>query len=236
MIDPIAKLLGEWSQEINAISAIFRIALSLIFASILGWERSNKRHAAGLRTFIVVCIACTCAVIIDLFLATDGAKFFAISAASIVGIAIITVNSILYSSRNQIKGLTTSVTLWAAGLLGIAIGAGYYTFGLAYFVVLIIGLSLFPRLETYLKNKSNHFEIHLELKNVAALQDFVSNVRNLGLNIDDIELNTAYIKSGLSVYTISISVLDKQLRNKTHQELIEELSKLEYVWHIEEIQ
>ena len=58
----------------------------------------------------------------------------------------------------------------------------------------------------------------------------------LELNIDDIELNTAYIKSGLSVYTISLTVLDKELKNKTHQELIEELSKLDYVWYIEEIQ
>ena len=58
-IDPIANLLGDWSYEINAWSVLFKIALTIILAAIIGTERSNKRHAAGLRTFIVVSLAST---------------------------------------------------------------------------------------------------------------------------------------------------------------------------------
>ena len=58
----------------------------------------------------------------------------------------------------------------------------------------------------------------------------------LGLTIDDIELNPAYAGSGLSVYTVSISVTGEELkRYKTHKEIIEALSTLEYVHHIEEM-
>lgn len=43
--------------------------------------------------------------------------------------------------------------------------------------------------ETYFKNRSNHFEVHLELKDTHHLQNFVSTIRRLGLKIDDIEKN-----------------------------------------------
>ena len=103
VIDPIAKLLGDWSADLTVGSVLFRIGLSVALSAVIGCERSSKRHAAGLRTFILVSLAATCAMLLDIFLnAQYGINFEAISAASVIGIAIITVNSILYSSRSQI--------------------------------------------------------------------------------------------------------------------------------------
>lgn len=233
VVDPIAKLLGTWSSELTVWSVLFRIALSVLLSAVIGCERSSKRHAAGLRTFILVSLATTCSMLLDIFL---GLPFGVISAASVIGIAIITVNSILYSSRNQIKGLTTSVGLWACGILGLSIGAGFYTVTAVMFAALLCSLSLFPKFEVYLKNRSNHFEIHLELKDISYLQNFVTTIRELGMKIDDIESNPAYLHSGLSVYSISISISSQELKKyKTHTEIIQALRSLDYIYHIEEM-
>ena len=233
IVDPIAKLLGAWSSELTVRSVLFRIALSVLLSSVIGCERSSKRHAAGLRTFILVSLATTCSMLLDIFL---GLPMGVISAASVIGIAIITVNSILYSSRNQIKGLTTSVGLWACGILGLSIGAGFYTVTAVMFAALLCSLSLFPKFEAYLKNRSNHFEIHLELKDISYLQNFVTTIRELGMKIDDIESNPAYLHSGLSVYSISISISSQELKKyKTHTEIIQALRSLDYIYHIEEM-
>lgn len=237
MIDPIAKLLGEWSQTISIGSIFLRIALAVILSSVIGWERSNKRHAAGLRTFILLTLASAVAMMIDQFL-TDltGASMYIIAASTIVASAIISGNTTLYTSRNQIKGLTTSVGLWGCGILGLTIGIGFYTVAIIFFFALEFSLAVFPKLEIYLKNRSNHFEIHLELKNASFLKDFVTTIRELGLKIDDIESNPAYVNSGLSVYSISISISSSELKKyKTHSEIIEALKTLEYVYYIEEM-
>ncbi len=237
MIDPIASLLGYWAQSINIYTVILRLLLTLLLSAILGCERSSKRHAAGLRTFMVVALSTTVSMILDLYL-MQGALggIYPISAASLIGLAIITVNSILYSSRSQIKGLTTSVGLWSCGILGLCIGAGLYTVTLAIFIALMCSLSIFPKFERYLKNRSNHFEIHLELKNIAYLQNFVTTIRELGMKIDDIEVNTAYQNSGLSVYSVAISIGSEELKKyKTHTQIIEALRTLDYVYHIEEM-
>ncbi len=236
-VDPLAALLGDWSSQIGIDSIILRIISAVVLGAVIGCERSSKRHAAGMRTFMLVFLASCLAMLLDLYLfAFTGRSYFLLSAASIIGISIISINSILYSSKNQIKGLTTSVGLWACGVIGLAIGAGFYTAALVSFAALLCCLSLFPVLEEYLKNRSNHFEVHIELTSPAHLQDFVTTIRRLGLTIDDIESNAAYSGSGLSVYSISITISSGELKKyKTHSEIIEALRSLDYIYHIEEI-
>lgn len=242
-IDPIARLLGPWSAQLGLGSVLLRVLLSMVFATVIGCERATKRHAAGLRTFILVSLASTFAMLVDAALAAQavGGGLPLLSAAAVVGIAIISSNSILYSSKSQIKGLTTSVALWACGILGLALGAGLYTAGVIGFVALLCCLALFPSFESYLKNRSNHFEMHIELKSPGELQSFITTLRTLGLKIDDIEINPAYINSGLSVYSVSLTVRHKDAgrrdrRYRSHAELVQALATLEGVYYAEEIE
>lgn len=237
MLDPIAKQLGDWASELSIGSVCLRLAIAVLFASVIGCERASKRHSAGLRTFILVSLSSAIVMMLDVFLIRN--VLFSIpvlSAASIISIAMLSGNSVLFSSRNQIKGLTTSAGLWSCGIIGLSVGAGFYTITLISFVLLLCILTYLPALETFLKNRSNHFEIHLELKSRDNLQDFVTTIRRLGLRIDDIESNSAYIGSGLSVYSITITIDNDELKKyKTHSEIIQALSTIDYIYHIEEM-
>jgi putative Mg2+ transporter-C (MgtC) family protein len=74
------------------------------------------------------------------------------------------------------------------------------------------------------------------LKNKSNLLDFVTVIRKLGLRIDDIEINPAYMNSGLSVYSVSVTIMSAELKKyKTHTQIIEALRSLEFVYHIEEM-
>ncbi|MBQ1280682.1 MAG: MgtC/SapB family protein [Oscillospiraceae bacterium] len=233
--DPICNLFGAWSAEINMFSILLRIAISVVFSAVIGCERASKRHAAGLRTFILVSLASTIAVLLDLCI-SGSLQLPLLSAAAVIGIAVISSNTILYSSKSQIKGLTTSVGLWACGIAGLTAGAGLYTLALITFVTFLCILSILPALEKYLKDRSNHFEIQLELRERSNLQDFVTTIRRLGLVIDDIESNPAYHNSGLSVYTVSLTINSRELRKyKRHDEIIEALRSLEYIAFIDEL-
>lgn len=237
--DPISHLLGLWSTSTNVYSILLKLAIAIVFSAIIGWERAEKRHSAGLRTFILVTMTSTVAMIIDISIieGSNGKIAFPIlSAAIVIGSAMVSGNSILFSSKNQIKGLTTSTALWAFSLLGLVIGLGSYTTAIIVFILLMVVIAFATKLEKSFKDKSNHFEINLELKSKDKLQDFVATLRQLGLKIDDIESNPAFIGSGLSVYTITLTIQSDELKKyKSHTEIIQALSTLEYVNHIEEI-
>lgn len=233
-IDPLAKLLGDWSSELSFYSILFRFVISILFASLLGWERSNKRHSAGLRTFILITLLGTVCAVLDLALVGSGStSLYLFSGLSILGGVVISGNSILFSAKKQIKGLTTSVALWLCLLLGIVIGLGYYLVAIVLAALMLVILIFFPMLEIFLKNKSNHFEIHLELKDKTKLQDIVFTLRKLDIRIDDLELNSAYLGTGLSVYTLSLTLKNKKAGK--HKEIVEALSSLDYVSYVEEI-
>lgn len=230
--DPIGNLLGTWAMGDGLWAIALRLLLALLFGAVLGCERAAKRHAAGLRTFVLVCLSGTAAMTLDRAIGS----LPVISAAVVLGIAIISTNSILFSSKSQIRGLTTATGLWSCSLLGLALGAGLYTLALVLFAALLCSMSGLPALETHLKDRSNHFEVHLELKNKLDLPDFVSTVRALGIRIDDIESNPAYLNSGLSVFTVSFTVDSAELKQyKKHGEIIEALRSLDYVYYIEEM-
>ena len=235
--DVIAGLLGPWSAELGLGAILLRAALSVLFSAVFGCERSSKRHSAGLRTFILVSITGTAAMLTDrLLMELAGVPVPVLSAAAVIGMATISGNSILFSSKNQIKGLTTSAGLWCCGLIGMALGAGLYTLSLVLFLVLLCSMSGLPVLEKHLKDRSNHFEVHLELKNKGDLAEFVATIRALGIRIDDIESNPAYVGSGLSVFSVSFTVTSAELKQyKKHEEIIEALRSLEYVYYIEEM-
>ena len=219
MNDPIASLLGSWATELNLYSVLLRVAVSVVFAAMIGCERASKRHAAGQRTFILVSLASTMAMLLDQSVERAGGPL--VSAATVIAIAIISSNS---------------VALWACGVIGLTIGAGLYTVSVIGYAALMCCLALFPTFEIDLKNRSNHFEVHLELKNREDLQRFITTMRTLGLKIDDIEANPAYINSGLSVYSVSLTVRQKdRAKYSSHQEMIKAINTLDFVYYAEEI-
>ena len=235
--DPLGGLFGGWLSEFNIWTILIRIILALSVGIIFGLERSRKRHTAGLRTFSFVSLFSAIAALLDVYLILNFRVVFpAITSAVVLGGAIISGNTLLYSSKSQIKGLTTAVALWLMSVIGACFGAGLYTAALISVVIAYVALNILPKLEFYLKNRSNHFEIHLELKNKNDLANFTGVLRKLGLKIDDIEANPAYNNTGLGVFSISLTINSKELKQyKTHKEIIEALSTLEYINCIEEI-
>ena len=234
--DIIVSLLGDWSAEINVWSTLLKIVLAIIFSALIGAERAKKRHAAGLRTFMLVAIGAVISGICDVYLTgTYGISIPILSAALVIGIAIISCNAILFSSKNQLKGLTTSVCLWVSSVISVALGLGMYTVFLIGAFTLVLTLMLFPNLEGWFKNRSNHFELHLELNSKNLLREFLETIRTFGLAVNDIEINPAYANTGLGVYSLILTIESEELKKKSHDEIIEALASLDCVHYVEKI-
>lgn len=235
--DLISTALGSWSTGLNIGAVALKILLAFVFATVIGLERATKRHAAGLRTFILVGLVSTLAAMCDEYiLATFDVQCSFVTAATVIGIAIISSNTILFSSKSQLKGITTSVALWCMAMISVFIGFGHYTIAIVSFFIYFMCLALFTKIEEFFKRRSNHFEISIELKGKNFLAEFTATIRKLGLRIDDIEVNPAYANTGLGVYSISLTIVSPELKDlKTHDEIVSVLKELEYVNHVESI-
>jgi putative Mg2+ transporter-C (MgtC) family protein len=121
-----------------------RLAASILFGAVIGWERESKNRPAGLRTHILVCLASATFTIVAVELVNwaerNGATSDPIRAIEAVtaGVAFLAAGTII-QARGQVQGLTTGASLWLAGAIGVASGTGMYSLAvMVTFLALII--------------------------------------------------------------------------------------------------
>lgn len=133
-----------------------RLGLAILSGGVIGYERETRRHPAGLRTHILVCVGSAMVALIECLLAE---KLFELqggnsgvtvtlgrlSAQVISGIGFLGAGTIITTKRN-IAGLTTAASLWAVACIGIAAGMGFFGLCLLGAGCTLIVLTLIKRL------------------------------------------------------------------------------------------
>ena len=236
IVDPIVKLFNDKISYLltglNIWSIVIRILIAVIISGAIGLERSSRRQAAGLRTYILVGLGSSMIMITNQFLIEafgtgDPAR---LGAGVLSGIGFLGAGTIMFTSKSQVKGLTTAAGLWATECIGLCVGCGFYTISLIAFIIIICVLELLPKIETKLTSKRGYFELHIEFEERANLKTFISLVRQKGYKILAVEHNPAYSNSGLSVYTM---LLVDGKSKESRSSFIEWAKELEYVEFIE---
>lgn len=236
IVDPFIKLMKlDILNDINFLSVIVRIILAVVCGGLLGIERTRKQQEAGFRTYILVCLGSSIAMLTNEYitLLTNSGDMARIGSQVISGIGFLGAGTIIITSRNKVRGLTTAASLWTCACLGLAIGVGFYTLAILSTIIIVIILAVLPACEKILLKNSDFFTIHIEFDSRANLKDFVNLVRNMDLKILSISRDEAYASSGLSVYSIQI----KKNKNSdyNHSYYIDLFKDLSYVNFVEEI-
>ncbi len=234
--DPIVELIEKWSgyefTSLTWYAIIIRLLLAVLLGSIIGAERATKSHAAGLRTYILVCIGSCSATLVNEFM-RGNADLSRIAAGVITGIGFIGAGTIVITSRNQVRGLTTAAALWAVACTGLAFGIGFYTLGIISSLLIIVAVMLLPKLEGRLQDRARMYDIHVELMTRPDLKKLLDYLRGNQISIKSIAYDPAYANSGLSVYTLGLVSDNKNFISRS--DLLKNLQELEYVNYCEGI-
>ena len=110
--------------EVNTVSSIYRLLLSMLLGSVVGYERKRKGQSAGVRTFSLIAMGATLAMLLSIYVPQEylGLKNGdpgRIAAQVITGIGFLGAGTILVTGRQQVKGLTTAAGLWASACTGL---------------------------------------------------------------------------------------------------------------------
>lgn len=140
---------------------LVRVAAAMLLGGVLGIERELGRHAAGLRTHMLIAGAAALIVGLggvvaehftqeqyrDLLRFDPGRLIEAVVAA----VGFVGAGAILRASGDQqVSGLTTASSLLMAAAIGIAAGLGHYLLALGASLMCVLVLAVFRRLEARL--------------------------------------------------------------------------------------
>lgn len=138
---------------ISELHILLRLLMALLLGGLVGLEREQSNHAAGLRTNILVCIGSCLLMLLSIYgfaafvnepnVRVDPAR---LAAAVITGIGFLGAGTILFTGKS-ITGLTTAASLWVVAAIGLAVGAGFYFAAAASTGMVLLTLWLFNKLE-----------------------------------------------------------------------------------------
>jgi uncharacterized membrane protein YhiD involved in acid resistance len=114
-----------------------RFIASLVAGGIIGVERQLYEKPAGLRTCILVTIACCLFTIVSIASGLQmGGDPLRITAQIVTGIGFIGGGVILHY-KNHVKGITTAATIFMCAAIGVTCGSGYIWSGIALSIVVL---------------------------------------------------------------------------------------------------
>ncbi|PKM76354.1 MAG: methyltransferase [Firmicutes bacterium HGW-Firmicutes-15] len=134
---------------------IFKLTLACILGGLIGLERESLSRPAGFRTYTLVCVGSTLAMLVSLdmyfqFYRSVNADPGRIAAQVISGIGFLGAGTIMKEGPT-VSGLTTAAGLWGVACIGLAVGAGMYLPAIVTTMLILFVLIYFAKFEQHFK-------------------------------------------------------------------------------------
>lgn len=127
---------------ITETTAILRLAVSLALGVAIGLERELNHHHAGIRTFALISLGSTLAMILSIYVCEQNMDLHngdpgRIAAQVLTGIGFIGAGLIL-KNEEGVTGLTTAAGIFMTACIGLAVGAGMIKISVIVTVAVVI--------------------------------------------------------------------------------------------------
>jgi putative Mg2+ transporter-C (MgtC) family protein len=131
-----------------------RLLLSVLFGTLIGFERFFVRKPAGLRTITLVCVGSAAFMILAdrIHARFPGVDPTRLAQGVITGVGFLGAGTILHR-RNDVVGLTTAATIWMSAAVGMAAGDGEIELAAWGTAVGLVVLQVYGRVEVWMRRR-----------------------------------------------------------------------------------
>ncbi|SDE46050.1 MgtC/SapB family protein [Limimaricola pyoseonensis] len=157
MLDTLLADLQSGFRSTSPWVAAVRLFSAIVLTGMIGIEREWRGKPAGLRTHILVGLAAALFVILGQevtqldFGGTDDRRIDPLRLIEAVtsGVAFLAAG-IIFTSRGEVRNITTGASLWLAGAVGLGCGAGQIPLAAMASVMVVVVLMLLREVERLL--------------------------------------------------------------------------------------
>ena len=182
------------SPDVNLTGAVIKLILSMMLGAVIGMERRRKGQIAGLRTFALISMGATLAMLISIYIPQEylGLKNGdpgRIAAQVVSGVGFLGAGAII-QMKGSVRGLTTAAGIWMAACIGLAVGAGMYLISIVATLLIIFILVNIERIEM---RHNFLWESKIIRVKVHGILEDIQGVRNI-LESNDVHISDEYMK------------------------------------------
>jgi len=191
----------EVYPTLSEIEMIIRLSLGFTAGAIVGFERSARRQAAGVRTHILIATGATLLMLLSIYLPQqispgrigDPGR---IAAQVVSGIGFLGAGAMIRLGHN-IRGLTTAASLWFVAALGLSIGAGMFIVAGAALILGLITLILLSVVEKKIFPSVRFKLLEISYKtNSVSTKEALDIVKKSGISVQSVDVNQGSKEKG----------------------------------------
>ena len=220
-------------RQVTFLSVCVRIVAALVVGGILGLEREKKNRAAGLRTYMLVCVG-ACLIMLTnqyIYQTTGSGDPMRLGAQVVSGIGFLGAGTIIVTKRNQIKGLTTAAGLWSSAAVGLSLGVGFYEAAVAAGAAISFVMTVLRHWDVRMHKRSKYMDLYMEVSTGVGLAHVLRQIRALELEVYSIDSDSYACVDDAKVLIISL----KLPKRMNHTDLIEKIEQIEGILYIREL-
>ena len=207
-------------RDINTVNIFFRMVFAVICGGVIGIERSMKNRPAGFRTHILASLTGHYVYLV-MGLPTDMSR---LGAQVITGLGFIGAGTIIVTGARTVKGLTTAAGLWATGIMGLAIGAGFYEGALLGTIAILFSEIVLGKIKV---KRVEGFQCVVNYLNKDSLDHVLRFCKDRGIAIKALQIESVRDESGVNVYSAFINLQPNTEVN--HREFVHRIEAIDGV-------
>ena len=195
------------------IDFVIRLLVAGILGAIIGLDREYRAKEAGYRTHFLVSLGSALIMIVSQYGFQEIIKESSVTLdPSRVAAQVVSAGTIIFQ-KQIVRGLTTAAGIWATAGIGLAVGAGMYTIGIAAMVLTLIGLELLSYLFKSIGMKSSM--VSFSTSNKDTLKQIADRFNSKDYLIVSYEMETLH-KGEAEFYQVSMVIKSKRNNDEGH--------------------
>lgn len=212
--------------DVNLTNSIFKLLLSLILGAIVGLERRHKGQIAGMRTFALISMGATLAMLVSIYIPQEymGLKNGdpgRIAAQVISGIGFLGAGAII-QMKGSVRGLTTAAGIWMTACIGLAVGSGMYVIATLACLLIIFVLIILDSAEKHFFHGNEAKIVRLKVSEIITdTTPYRECFRNHGIHVSDVFLRYDYTS-----HTSTVNFIIRTGSDTRFEALFAEMSKI----------
>lgn len=217
--------IGQWEL-------LVRLLVACVCGCVIGVERSFRQKEAGIRTHVILALGAALMMIVSKYgffdlvaqnIDADGSR---IASNIVTGISFLGAG-VIFVRGGSIKGLTTAAGIWATAGIGMALGAGMYTIGIACTIGMIIIQLLLHKFMPFSENMETNIITIKVTEGSQGLDQITEELTRAGIMITGIRFkkqDNGITKAELTVRTKKKTSMKALLELVNNNEAVQEFT------------
>ncbi len=230
-------------REFTFPGILCRLLLAMACAGLIGYGRTLRGCAAGLRTYMLISIGGSLSILLTIYeyrmlqttwaaaVELSGMKFDASRLGSqvITGIGFLGAGTILKVAHQQVNGLTTATGLFATACMSLAAGAGFYECVILVMILIVVVMNLMTPLEVLYKRRLRHITLNIEMDHTDNIEPITRMIEAQKASVYDIDIETGPEPAS------AIFILQMSRDKSSHSAMLSSIAELDCVRSVQEL-